>query len=322
MFLRSEYQEINNLKGFEGVVSEMAADSSTFPVQYEFWKEHLFERMMRLFVWNCTPIDQKEIEQRLLLQGYCGILPYPKDQDPGSVIFNRGELTAFFGALSGVTKYIDEKKNFIAHSPMWTGTYEIGKECALINNTAIRNPAMHLIHHYAVLLAHADVSLTMCIINHRTDSGIPVAKSQKHKDSIHLLQKKVFNGQYGSLADIGDLGLEYIKVTNSSSEDITKLFEVREKLIKSFYADIGVRSAFEKNNNTVVDEITSDQSFLLLNISDMLEQRKLGCERVNKLYGTSWSVDIAPEIKLIMEEKEGETDENTEDSEDIIQDGE
>lgn len=309
MFLRNEYDELKQLKGFENFISEQAADSSTFPIQYEFWKEHLFERMMRLFVWNSTPIDQKEIEQRLLLQGYCGIAVYPKDKNPGSIIFNRGELTAFFGSLSGVTKYIDEKTNFIAHSPKWTKTMMIGRDCALINNTAIRNPGMHLIHHYAVLLAHADVSLTMCMINHRTDSGIPVAKSEKHKESIHQLQKKTFNGQYGSLADIGDVGLDFVKVSNGSSEDITKLYEVREKLIKSFYSDIGVRSAFEKNNNTVVDEITSDQSFLLLNISDMLEQRKLGCERVNALFGTNWSVDIAPEIKLIMEKKEGESDE-------------
>ena len=34
----------------------------------------------------------------------------------------------------------------------------------------------------------------------------------------------------------------------------------------------------------------------------MLEQRKLGCERVNDIFGTNWSVDIAPEIKIIMEE--------------------
>lgn len=315
MFLRNEYDNIKTLKGvkdFANFISEQAADSSTFPIQYEFWKEHLFERMMRLFVWNSTPIDQKEIEQRLLLQGFCGIAQLPKMIDPGSIIFNRGELTAFFGSLSGVTKYIDERTNFIAHSPIWTGSLVIGKECALINNTAIRNPGMHLIHHYAVLLAHADVSLTMCMINHRTDSGIPVAKSEKHKESIHQLQKKTFNGQYGSLADIGDVGLEFVKISNGSSEDITKLYEVREKLIKSFYSDIGVRSAFEKNNNTVVDEITSDQSFLLLNISDMLEQRKLGCERVNKLYGTSWTVDIAPEIKLIMDGKEGEEDETSE----------
>ena len=322
MFLKSEFQEIENMKDFKGVISQFAADTSTFPVQYEFWKEHLFERMMRLFVWNTPPIDQKEIEQMLLLQGYCGILPMPANVNPGSIIFNRGELTAFFGSLSGVTKYIDEKKYFIAHSPIFTGTFEIGKECALINNTAIRNPAMHLIHHYAVLLAHADVSLAMCLINHRTDSGIPVAKSEKHKESIHQMQKKVFDGQYGYLTDMGDLGLEYIKITNGSSEDIVKLYEVREKLIKSFYADIGVRSAFEKNNNTVVDEITSDQSFLLLNISDMLEQRKQGCDRVNSLFGTNWSVDLAPEIKLIIEDrKEGETDGNIKNSQDTVQTG-
>ena len=177
---------------------------------------------------------------------------------------------------------------------------------------------MELIHQYAVKLAHADVSLIMCIINHRLDSGIPVAKSQKHLESIKRLQRKTFNGEYGVLADIGDIGLEYIKITNGSSEDITKLYEVREKLIKSFYADIGVRSAFEKNNNTVVDEITSDQSFLLLNIADMLEQRKKGCEEVNRLFGTNWSVDLAPEIKLIMDGKEGVTNEDTENSQDII----
>lgn len=277
-------------------ISEEIADLSTLPVSYEFWKEHLFERCMRLFVWdNSVPIDQKEIEQRLLLQGYVGIAPFKN---------NKGELTAFFGSLSGVTKYQDEKVNYITRCPIWTKTLKIGEEVALINNTSIRNSVMPLIHHYAVLLAHADVSLTMCMVNHRSDAGIPVAKNEIHKQSIIKLQKDLFNGKFGSLADYGDLGLEFVKVTNSSSEDITKLYEVREKLIKSFYADIGVRSAFEKNNNAVVDEVTSDQSFLLLNISDMLEQRKKGAEEVNRIFGTNWTVDLAPEIKLILENKE------------------
>lgn len=308
MFLQTEYKEIEKYPQLN-FISADAADSSTFNKTYLFWKEHLFERMMRLFVWESTPIDQKEIEQRLLLQGYCGIAPFKR----------RGELTAFFGSLSGVTKYIDEKVNFIAHCPIWTDTLKIGIECALINNTAIRNPAIHLIHHYAVMLAHADVSLIMCMINHRSDTGIPVAKTEKHKESIRSLQKKLFNGEYGYLADIGDLGLDYVKVTTTSSEDIVKLYEVREKLIKSFYADIGVRSAFEKNNNTVNAEVTSDQSFLLLNISDMLEQRKIGCERVNDLYGTNWSVDLAPEIKLIMREGDNTNEEIIKDNKNTVQ---
>ena len=317
MFLQSEYENIRTRCKIN-FIEEDAADSSTFSRLYEFWKDHLFERVMRLFVWESLPIDQKQIEKVLTIQGYAGVFPMPKKIFQAGSRFPAGELTVFYGNMSGVTKYTDEKVNYIAHCPIWTGKRKIGVDCALINNNALRNPTMELIHQYAVKLAHADVSLIMCIINHRLDSGIPVAKSQKHLESIKRLQRKTFNGEYGVLADIGDIGLEYIKITNGSSEDITKLYEVREKLIKSFYADIGVRSAFEKNNNTVVDEITSDQSFLLLNIADMLEQRKKGCEEVNRLFGTNWSVDLAPEIKLIMDGKEGVTNEDTENSQDII----
>lgn len=267
------------------------ADDLTYPVQYEFWRTHLFERCIRLFTWESTPIDQKEIEQRLILQGYVGIAP-----------FKGGELTAFFGSRSGVTKYIDEKQMYIAHCPVWTHTFKTGVDLALINNSAIRIPTMMLIHHYASMLAHADVSLTMCTINHRADSGIPVAKSQKHLASIRQMQRDLFNGKMFHAIDIGDAGLEFVKITSGSSEDIVKLCEVREKLIKSFYADIGVRSAFEKNNNTVEAEITSDKSYLLLNVSDMLEQRKLGCEEVNRIFGTNWSVKLSPEIELINKE--------------------
>ena len=277
---------------------EYAADSLTYPVKYDFWVTHLIERCMRLFVWESTPIDPKEIEQRLILQGFCGIAPF---KGPYSDRFIKGELTAFFGSLTGVTKYIDEKVNYVLHCPTWTATLKIGEELALIDNSSIRIPTMALIQHYATMLAHADVSLTMCMINHRADSGIPVAKSQKHKQSIKRMQTDLFNGKLFHATDIGDVGLEFVKITNGTSEDIVKLYEVREKLIKSFYADIGVRSAYEKNNNTVEAEVTSDQSFLLLNVADMLERRQKGCEEVNRLFGTNWSVKLSPEIELIKE---------------------
>ena len=293
------FNDIEQDKSVQDLFTTYAAGESTYPVLYEFWKMHLFERCIRLFVWESTPVDQKEIEQRLILQGYTGIAPYkgPKRTDR----FNYGELTAFFGSLSGVTKYIDEKVKYIAHCPVWTKTFRIGEDLALINNSALRIPTMMLIHHYACMLAHADVSLIMCTVNHRADSGIPVAKSQKHKQSIKKMQTDLFNGKMFHATDIGDVGLEFVKITAGNSEDIVKLYEVREKLIKSFYADIGVRSAFEKNNNTVNAEITSDQSFLLLNVADMLEQRQKGCEEVNRIFGTNWSVKLSPEIELIKE---------------------
>ena len=308
MFLKDINEDLRKDNFFD-FISWDAADSSTFNMRYLFWRDHLFERMIRLFVWNCEPIHQKEIEQRLIIQGYCGIAP-----------FKGGELTAFYGTLSGVTKYIDERKNYIARCPIWTNTFTIGKDLALISNNQLRNRSYDLIHSYAVMLAHADVSLIMAMINHRTDSGIPVAKTEKHKQSIRLMQKKVFNGEYASLTDIGDLGLEFVKVSAGNSEDLVKLYETRRNLIKDFYADIGVRSAFEKNNNTVNAEITSDYSFLLLNVMDMLNSRKEGCEEVNRIFGTSWSVDLAPEVKQIMEERKCEVE--NENSERTIQNSE
>lgn len=298
MFLKNVYEDMKNDNFYDFILWD-SADSSTFNMRFLFWRDHLFERMIRLFVWNCDPIHQKEIEQRLILQGYCGIAP-----------FKGGELTAFYGTLSGVTKYIDERKNYIARCPIWTNTFTIGKDLALISNNQLRNRSFDLIHSYAVMLAHADVSLIMAMINHRTDAGVPVAKTEKHKASIRNLQKKVFNGEFASLTDIGDLGLEFVKVSAGNSEDLTKLYETRRNLIKDFYADIGVRSAFEKNNNTVNAEITSDYSFLLLNVMDMLNSRKEGCEEVNRIFGTSWSVDLAPEVKQIMEERRNEDNEN------------
>lgn len=291
------FNEIDKDESLRKLFDSYAAEETTYPVLYEFWKMHLFERCIRLFVWESTPIDQKEIEQRLILQGYTGIASFKGRKT--SDRFNHGELTAFFGSLSGVTKYIDEKVNYIARCPIWTKTFKIGQDLALINNSAMRIPTMMLIHHYAAMLAHADVSLIMCTINHRADSGIPVAKSQKHKQSIKTMQRDLFNGKMFHATDIGDVGLEFVKITAGSSEDIVKLYEVREKLIKSFYADIGVRSAYEKNNNTVEAEVTSDQSFLLLNVADMLEQRQKGCEEVNRIFGTNWSVKLSPEIELI-----------------------
>ena len=51
---------------------------------------------------------------------------------------------------------------------------------------------------------------------------------------------------------------------------------------------------------------------MLLNVMDMLNSRQEGCKEVNRIFGTSWSVDLAPEVKMIMEEGRGEDNENSE----------
>ena len=284
-------------------ISKLARESSTFNVGYKYWRELLFERIMRLFVWEGTDKDNilpKEIEQRLLLAGHCGIAKY------------KGELTAFFGSFFGVTKYIDEWKNYTVRCPIYSGKKTIDKAVVVINNNSLRNPAFMLVHHYAIMLAHTEVTLINCLVNARDSGGVPVVSTEKQKKSITEYQGKIFNGQYGVVTDIGNLGIEYMGADRRTTQNIMDIMEVREKLIKSFYSAIGVRSAFEKRNNTVQAEVEADTSLLLLNLSDMLKAREIGAEKVNNMFGTNWTVHIAEEIDYGSENERTQFDTMTE----------
>lgn len=282
-------------------ISKLARESSTFNCGYKYWRDVLFERVMRLFVWeNTGDVKPKEIEQRLLLAGHCGITKL------------NNEITAMFGSFYGVTKYIDEWSHYTVRCPIYSGQRTIGEDVVVINNNALRNPTYMLVHHYAILLAHTEVTLVNCLVNARDAGGVPVASTEKQKQSIVEYQGKIFNGQYGVVTDIGNIGLEYMGADRRTTQNIMDIMETREKLIKSFYSDIGVRSAFEKRNNTVQAEVEADTSLLLLNLSDMLKCREDGAKEVNAMFGTSWKVHVAEEIDYGAENQRIAFDTNTE----------
>ena len=282
-------------------ITTLAKESCTYNVKYGYWRDALFERVMKLFVWeNTGDLKPKEIEQRLILKGHCGIAEY------------KGELTAFYGSFYGVTKYMDEWTNYIVRCPIYTGEKKIGTDVVVIDNNSLRNPTFELVHHYATMLAHTEVSLINCLINARDSGGVPIASTEKQKTSIREYQNQLFNGKYGVVTDIGNLGITYAGSDRKTQQDLIDIMETREKLIKSFYSDIGVRSAFEKRNNTVQAEVEADTSLLLLNLADMLKCRERACEEVNKLFSTNWSVHVAKEIDYGAENQRIQFDTSTE----------
>lgn len=292
MFLK-EYIDLDSNEGKK--ISKLARESCTYNAYFFFWREELFERIMRLFVWENTyeliddkvvGIKPKEIEQRLILQGHCGI----------TKINDEEELTAMFGHYFGVSKYLDDKPYYMVRCPIYSGQRTIGKDIVVIDNNSLKNPTFELVHHYATLLAHVEVTLVDAMVNARDSGGIPVATTEKQKQSIMEYMGKVFNGQYGVVTDIGNLGLQYLGSDRKTHQQIMDIYQIREKLLKSFYSDIGVRSAFEKRSNSVEAEVEADTSLLLLNLSDMIDAREKGAEKVNKMFGTNWKVSIAEEI--------------------------
>lgn len=265
------------------------------PDFYKYWRDNLFERLFRLFIWGDTgDLKPKEIEQRLFLSGHCGIAKY------------NDVLTAFFGSFYGVTVYQDEWSGYNVHSPIYSNTYNIGKNIVVINNNSLRNPSIEHVNHYAKLLAHADVTLMRLLVEARDSGGVPVAQNEKAKQSLYDYQKAVYVGKIGVVSDLAGIGVDYQGSDRHTQLKIVEVWDVRSKLLKQFYADIGVRATFDKRSNTVVDEITSDSSMLLYNVSDMLKERQDGADAVNNMFGTNWSVRLSDEINY---NEENEPDE-------------
>lgn len=283
-------------------IKKLLMEESTFSRFYEFWRTQLFERVMRLFVWeNTGSVKPKEIEQRLILAGHCGIAQH------------KGKLTAFYGSFYGVTDYYDEFTNYMVHSPKYSGKKTIDKDIIVIDNNSLRSPVYPLIHHYSMLLAHNEVSLIDAMVDIRDASGKPIAQNEVQRQSILNYYGKRFDGKFDAIMDPAFIGVKFDAsgAGTGGASAVTSLLVARKDILQAFYSDIGVRSAFEKKSNTVASEVEADTSLLLLNLSDMIAMREEAAEKINNMFGTNWSVHIAEEINYLDENQlEVNEDEN------------
>ena len=268
-------------------ISKYALESTTYTNFYFYWRDELFQRVCSLFKEHTDPVPTKEIEIRLMMTGHCGIMPY------------KGELTAFFGQYNGISKYRDEKPFYCVHSPVYSGNHTIGKDIEVISNNTLRNPLYDMIHHYAIMLAHSEVTYIITMVNARNAGGTPIAKSTKQYNSIKKFLGKIFNGQFDVVEDIGELGVEMAGVHTNTAQNIESIWNTRQRILSAFLSDIGVKSGIDKRSNTVSDEINADTPSLLINLNDMLNARKEGFDKVNKHFGTSWTVELNPDINYV-----------------------
>lgn len=274
-------------------ISQYARENSTYSAFYFYWRDELFSRVMRLFKEQTDPIPPKEIEIRLMIQGHVGIAPLKYS--------GKTELTAFWGVPNGIGKYRDELPFYSCRCPVWAGNLKVGSEVVVIDNNILKNPLYDMIHHYAILLAHNEVTYIHTMVNARNAGGVPIATTSKQKKSIKEFIGKVFNGQYDVVTDIGNMGIEYAGTHTGTAIGAEELWNARERILAAFLQDIGVKTGLDKRSNSVVDEVNAGTPSMLINLNDMLESRKEGFERVNNLFGTSWSVELNEDLDYVNE---------------------
>lgn len=248
------------MKIFEKELKKLSKERHKYEYSYNYWCRELFTRVVRLFEWQGLPFPQKELEQRLLALGYCGIIPY----NNGYIVTNV--------SLSGITEYEDEFTDITYANPKISGTHKIDENYILCNNDSLRNSILPIISYYAHELAHADITMINSLVNKRIDSAMTASSGAEYESAMSFINN-LYNGVVTPITSELFSSIKFNQFANNNNDTFIKCYELRHNLLNEFYECFGIASTYEKKANMTTDEVTRNNQLLLINIDDMLKSR-------------------------------------------------
>ena len=88
-----------------------------------------------------------------------------------------------------------------------------------------------------------------------------------------------------------DLSMEDIQFFNTTAPYVAdKLRQERYELEREILTFLGLNNNFEKSERLLVDEVNSNNDFIIRNAELMFEQRKKACQEINEMFGLNISV--------------------------------
>ena len=164
------------------------------------------------------------------------------------------------------------------------------------------NSLSGLIRRTASQLAHADITLRAALVNYRANEVLS-ADDDSTAESINAYYSSLYEGNLKAIVDSGLINGVKNLSSSKSYADLLKLTDVKNEIMRSFFAEIGIRQKSDKRERLVTEEVESDSMMLLFNIHDMLEQRQKACKEINKIFGLNMSVELSEEWDYLKKER-------------------
>ena len=168
-----------------------------------------------------------------------------------------------------------------------------------------------LISQTAALLADNIISINCCQINARVTTFF-TADSEAQAVAGEAILKKQYAGKPFQILRSNILEKINVNPVNSSAQgqNITELVELHNYIIANFFQSIGIKSNnIMKRERLIRDEIESQDDFLQVSVLEILSSWQAGLDEVNKLYGTSITVELNPVlIAELMQQIDGTTE--------------
>lgn len=229
-------------------------------------------------------ISKHELEKILQINGY------------GIITEVNNELVALWGTEAPPYNIYYEPTKIIVNNT-WgdiNKTFTIDDDCILIKNDCYKMGLLPILTRYNTLLCETDITLLCALINMRTMNIIKANDDNEKKVADEFLNKLIegdLSALLSSKYNMSDNYIETLPYSNTSTNYITQLIEIEQYIRGTKLNEIGLQSNYNmKRERLSSSETTLNEDSLKPLIDDMLEQREIALENVNKKYGTNIKV--------------------------------
>lgn len=259
---------------------------------------YMLVRTQAMFAYQGLPetIPQKNLEYLLQTKGSCFITKV------------NGKLYALSGNAGGeLDVYGDPTEYTVANTALnLTKTFNIAKDGVLMRNDALEVGLLPLLQKYGALLAENTLSMRTILIVLRMVMIIS-ASDDKTAVSAQKFIRDIENGKFSAVGESAFFEGLKVQTTPNTQNYLTQFMEMEQYLRGSCYNDIGLASQYNmKRANLTEREVAKDDDVLLPLIDNMIKERETALEAINKMFGTSISVDYASSWKIAHAQNEKE----------------
>lgn len=300
-------------------MSKREIDKWRFSQYLNWWRSRLFRSYISAYVWGGSLADS--------------LPPYTIER----MLYNNGCIalvnldTPIFAQAApyGQTNYADLYNYLTYTTPITSGEAVIQSTAAfggqrdqnsittkgeLLYSNVNRQPGKEIVSRYANLLAHADLTLRSYLVNLRA-TGIIAADNEVTGAAVNRWYDGLLDGDLMCVVDkdqlaslIGSQGLRTLSMTYPSANAVKEIVGCIIQLMRSFYAEVGIKVAPEKKEREIVAEVEADDIYLDYNLAGGLELRQDFCERAKKYLDINISVETFNSVYARKQRKEETND--------------
>lgn len=268
---------------------------------------YMLNRTQSMFEYNGLPdtIPQRILELYLQVNGNVCITDINND------------LRVFTGGLGGEPDIYYMPTEYVIANPRLDKSLnlKIDVECVVIPSDSLYIGLLPMYTRYATALMENDLTMRIMDINSRISALISAADDRTQSSAQKYLET-VEKGKLGVIADSAFLeGVKAQPYTTTGGNRFTDLIEYEQYLKAGWFNDLGLQANYNMKRESInSNEAQLNKDALLPLIDDMLNCRRVGIEKVNKMYGTNITVDFASSWENNLTEINNILDEGTEET--------